>query len=319
MVDRSENQEQLIEQLKAEVETRKATEKELREALRRANVAWEQAFQFIGLLTLDGTMVEVNRAPLKFAGIEKTDILGRPFWEAPWFGRSVGLPERVQSAFARAIKGELVRFEEWLRGKSGVLRCIDVSMKPVRDESGEIVFVIAEGHDITERKRAEQGRQESEERLQAILDNSPAVIYLKDPQGRYRLINKTFEELFDVDREHFLGKSENSRARRPAVIGLKHSPEHNLANTIPMKISCNALNDLVSYARIGECLRRTRSSRCHGNRAKEAVALDRLRRTERIAGQPKIQPLVDGRLEPEVCRPQPIGVTGHPIYDRDLV
>jgi len=208
MVDRSENQEQLIGQLKAEVETRKATEKELREALRRANVAWEQAFQFIGLLTLDGTMVEVNRAPLKFAGIEKTDILGKPFWEAPWFGRSVGLPERVQSAFARAIKGELVRFEEWLRGKSGVLRCIDVSMKPVRDESGEIVFVIAEGHDITERKRAEQGRQESEERLQAILDNSPAVIYLKDPQGRYRLINKTFEKLFDVDREHFLGKSD---------------------------------------------------------------------------------------------------------------
>ena len=49
MGDRKETQERLIEQLKEEIEARKATEKELREALRRANVPWEQAFQFIGL------------------------------------------------------------------------------------------------------------------------------------------------------------------------------------------------------------------------------------------------------------------------------
>jgi PAS domain S-box-containing protein len=209
MGDGSENQEQLIEQLKAEVEACKATEKELREALRRANVAWEQAFQFIGLLAFDGTMVEVNQAPLKFSGIEKTEVLGKAFWKAPWFGHSADLQERVRSFFSKALEGELVRFEEWLRGRKGALRCIDVSMKPVRDESGEIVFVIAEGHDITDRKRAEQGRQESEERLKAILDNSPTAIYLKDPQGCYRLINRKFEELFDVDREHFLGKSDH--------------------------------------------------------------------------------------------------------------
>ena len=209
MVDGKDSQEQLIKQLKAEISTHKATEKELREALRRANVAWEQAFQFIGLLTLDGTMVEVNRAPLYFAGIEKADILGKPFWAAPWFSLSEDLQERIRCAFSRAINGEHVRFEEWLRGKRGVLRCIDVSMKPVRDEFEEIVFVIAEGHDITERKQAEQGRHESEERLQAILDNSPAVIYLKDPQGCYRLINRKFEELFHVERDSFLGKTDH--------------------------------------------------------------------------------------------------------------
>ena len=78
MGDEKETQKQLVAQLKAEISAHKLTEKGLREALRRANVAWEQAFQFIGLLTLDGTMVEVNRAPLYFAGIEKTDILGNP-------------------------------------------------------------------------------------------------------------------------------------------------------------------------------------------------------------------------------------------------
>ncbi len=209
MADGKETQVQLIKRLKTEISVHKSTEKDLREALRRANVAWEQAFQFIGLLTLDGTMVEVNRAPLNFAGIEKSDIIGKPFWGAPWFSLSEDLQERVRCAFSRAINGEHVRFEEWLRGKRGILRCIDVSMKPVRDELEEIVFVIAEGHDITERKQAEQGRQESEERLQAILDNSPAVIYLKDPQGCYRFINRKFEELFHVERERFLGKTDH--------------------------------------------------------------------------------------------------------------
>jgi PAS domain S-box-containing protein len=47
-----------------------------------------------------------------------------------------------------------------------------------------------------------RGRQ-----LQAILDNSPAVIYLKDREGRYMLVNRQFEELFHVDRDTLVGKT----------------------------------------------------------------------------------------------------------------
>ncbi|MBE0577086.1 MAG: PAS domain S-box protein [Desulfuromonadales bacterium] len=209
MSDRYEAQQQLIEQLKDEIEQCKETEKYLRESLRRANVVWKQAFQFIGLLDFTGAMIEVNQAPLNFGGIEKEEVLGKPFWKAPWFNRSDELRERVRTAFSKSIKGELVRFEEWLIGKAGVLRCIDVSMKPVRDESGEFVFVILEGHDITDRKRAEKKLQESEERLQAILDYSPAVIFIKDTKGCYRLINRKFEDLFGVKRDLFIGKSDH--------------------------------------------------------------------------------------------------------------
>ncbi|NOY12579.1 MAG: PAS domain-containing protein [Deltaproteobacteria bacterium] len=208
MDDRYKTQERLIEQLQEEIEARKKTEKELREALLRANVVWDQAFQFIGLLTIDGTMVAVNQAPLSFSGIKKAEVLGKPFWEAPWFDRSAALRDRIRTSLDIAVKGELVRFEEWLRDKRGTLRCIDISIKPVRDDAGDIIFVIPEGRDITDRKRAAQELRESEERLQAILDNSPAVIYLKDPDGCYRLINRKFEELFHVERNQFLGKTD---------------------------------------------------------------------------------------------------------------
>ncbi|MGH2404947.1 MAG: ATP-binding protein, partial [bacterium] len=51
---------------------------------------------------------------------------------------------------------------------------------------------------------AELARQEG--RLQAILDNSPAVIYLKDLEGRYVLVNSRFETLFHTTCEAVLGK-----------------------------------------------------------------------------------------------------------------
>jgi PAS domain-containing protein len=49
--------------------------------------------------------------------------------------------------------------------------------------------------DITERKRAEEMLRESEQRLQAVIDGSPGIIFLKDRAGRFILIsNSRFEQ-----------------------------------------------------------------------------------------------------------------------------
>lgn len=52
-----------------------------------------------------------------------------------------------------------------------------------------------------------QALRQSEQRLQAILDNSTAVIYMKDVQGRYLLINRQFAQIFEVAMQDVLGKS----------------------------------------------------------------------------------------------------------------
>ena len=59
----------------------------------------------------------------------------------------------------------------------------------------------------TERLRAEEGMRESRDLLEAISANSPAVIYAKDLEGRYLLINPRFRELFHVG-EEMLGKTD---------------------------------------------------------------------------------------------------------------
>jgi PAS domain S-box-containing protein len=59
-----------------------------------------------------------------------------------------------------------------------------------------------------ELERANRAIHESETRLQSILDNSTAVVYLKDLDGRYLLINREYERLFHVTNEQMRSKTD---------------------------------------------------------------------------------------------------------------
>jgi PAS domain S-box-containing protein len=48
--------------------------------------------------------------------------------------------------------------------------------------------------------------QESERRLLAVIENMPAVAFLRDLDGRFSLINRSYETTYDVSRAHVLGQ-----------------------------------------------------------------------------------------------------------------
>jgi PAS domain S-box-containing protein len=62
--------------------------------------------------------------------------------------------------------------------------------------------------EINERTHAEEALRESEQRLQAIIDNTTAVIFVKDLDLRYVLINREYERRFQVQRDQVRGKSD---------------------------------------------------------------------------------------------------------------
>ena len=63
--------------------------------------------------------------------------------------------------------------------------------------------------DITERKRAERALWETGEQLEAILNNSSTIIYLKDATGRYIRANRAFEDLFGLKHQEAIGKTDH--------------------------------------------------------------------------------------------------------------
>ncbi len=152
-----------------DITERKQTDEKLRESERRFHAIYDEAFEFIGLLTPDGTLVDANKTALDFIGCVPGDVVGKPFWETPWWDASVGQQERLKVAIAEAAQGRFVRFEGEHRGRDGTLETVDFSLTPVRDDSGQVTLLIPEGRRITELKRAQEALREADCRKDEFL------------------------------------------------------------------------------------------------------------------------------------------------------
>ena len=130
-----------------DVTARKRADLALAESERRFRAIFDQEFQFVGLLKPDGRVIEMNRAALEAAGVEREEVLDLPFWETP-FWSTAGARERVERAVAEAASGSFVRFEADFQSH-GERRTVDLSIKPVLGDDGEVAQLLPEGRDIT--------------------------------------------------------------------------------------------------------------------------------------------------------------------------
>jgi PAS domain S-box-containing protein len=145
-----------VSKVARDVTERRCAEAAAREHQFRIRAILDHAFQFIGMLSPEGIMLEGNQTALKFAGVRKEDVIGKWFWETPWWSHSPELQAQLRDAIARAGAGEFVRFEATHPGPGGSPRYVDFSLSPVTDAAGKVVMLIPEGRDVTERKRNEQ-------------------------------------------------------------------------------------------------------------------------------------------------------------------
>ncbi|MUG96414.1 PAS domain S-box protein [Scytonema sp. UIC 10036] len=139
---------------------------ELQQSERKFRAIFEQTFQLIGLLTPQGTILELNQAFLEFFGAECDRLRGLPFWELSCYKISPTIHDSLQKAIALASVGNFVRYEVTLPNARGIQRTIDVSIKPILNEMGEVVLLLPEGRDITERKQAEEALCDLNEELE---------------------------------------------------------------------------------------------------------------------------------------------------------
>jgi PAS domain S-box-containing protein len=134
-------------------------------AEQRFRAIFDQTFQFIGLLDVSGTLLEMNQTALAFAGARHDDVVGKPFWETPWWTHSPELQARVRAAVRSAGRGEVVRFEATHRASDGRLYHMDFSLKPVHDATGAVVLLIPESRNIEDRVVAEDAKRKLEQKL----------------------------------------------------------------------------------------------------------------------------------------------------------
>ena len=74
----------------------------------RLRTIFETSYQYQGLLALDGTLLEANAASLEGIEAAVSDVVGKPFWDTPWFTGTPGMPTKVREAVALVASGQIV-------------------------------------------------------------------------------------------------------------------------------------------------------------------------------------------------------------------
>jgi PAS domain S-box-containing protein len=134
-----------------------------------------------------------------------------------------------------------------IRSRKTVVGVIELfNRRMLRPDPDVMRVLMAVGTQIgqfVERNTAQEQHRLDEAELRAILDNSPAVIHLKDPHGRYMLTNRRFQEVFHVSREEIIGKSPHDLFPQEVADTLLNHDQQVLATLAPLEFEETLLQD----------------------------------------------------------------------------
>ncbi|RKH74803.1 PAS domain S-box protein [Corallococcus aberystwythensis] len=189
----------------SDVTDRKRAEDVTREASEKYRSLYNNTPVMMHSIDPQGRLISVSDRWLSILGYERAEVLGRDSVEfltpeSRRYAREVVLPEYFKTGACWNVPYQVVK-------KDG--QPIDVLLSAIaeQDSSGRVLRSLAVLIDVTERKRAEEALQESEQRLRAILDNAPTVFFLLDPQGRFLFVNREWERLYHRTRQQVAGRT----------------------------------------------------------------------------------------------------------------
>jgi PAS domain S-box-containing protein len=150
-----------------DITERKQYEAALQASERKFSAIFDQSFELMGIVSLEGILLEVNQTALDSLEAKRTDLIGQYFWDTPWW-HTEQLQQQLQSAIARAGQGEFTRYEVQFPAPNGATLTTDFSIKPVFDDAGKVWTIVAEAHDITERKQAQAALEQRNQDLDSF-------------------------------------------------------------------------------------------------------------------------------------------------------
>lgn len=176
------------------------------------------------LLDDAGRVSSWNQGAERIKGYRAEEIVGQhfsQFYVAE--DRAAGVPEK---ALARARSHGRFEGEGWRLRKDGSRFWALVVIDSVRDDAGELIGFAKITRDISERRAMEERLRESEQRLRAFTAHSPALMCMKDRDGRYTFANDRFLERYSLRRDQVLGRTDADLfPRRQALAAAAHDAE----------------------------------------------------------------------------------------------
>ena len=136
----------------------------------------DSVIAFVGVVSLDGILLEANEPAVAVAGVGRDELIGVPFWDCYWWNFDQATMDRLKEAVATAAKGERVRYDAEIRIAGDQRLWIDFQIVPVFDGFGQVMELIPSGVDITERKQAETHKELLIKELSHRVKNTLATV-----------------------------------------------------------------------------------------------------------------------------------------------
>jgi PAS domain S-box-containing protein len=189
------------------------------------------------------------------AGIAMADLTGRYVRGNPVFLRMLGYtmeeladktigdlthPDDVEETwdmFHDVVQGERnqLDYERRMLRRNGQVIWVRNTLARLPDADGRLRSIMTMVEDITERQRAYEGLRDSEARLQAFTNHSPAMMFLKDRDSRYRFVNDQFLQRFGFRREQVVGHGDAQIFNRQEAEAFAATDAQVLARGLPLQ------------------------------------------------------------------------------------
>ena len=184
----------------------KLAERKLKESEEKYRHLFENSPYSIGLLELDGTLIESNEATNKFLSSRTNDdIIGKNIRE---IFSSTEQDKSLLPVLTDYIK-DVIKDEKREPLEIPITRSIGdvlwVSFNGSLVKIGDKNFLQFLGQDITDRKRAEEDLKKSEEQFRRLFENSPNAIVLNNQEGIIVDCNSATERIFGVNKNQLIG------------------------------------------------------------------------------------------------------------------
>jgi len=185
--------------------------KNAEDALRKSEAHKYSLFQslpdLIWLKDVNGVYLSCNKIYERIIGASEAEIVGKTDFD--FFDREF---DEIHGKFNldAIAAGTTVSNEEWFTfADDGHQALFDVIKTPLYDFNGTLIGVLNIGHDITERKRAEESLHASKQLIEGIINAIPVRIFWKDSKGIYLGCNTIFaNDAGFSDQKDIIGKDD---------------------------------------------------------------------------------------------------------------
>lgn len=214
----------LYRQASLEIVRRRTVEKALRKSEERYRSLYHRTPAMLHSIDENGNLVSVSDYWSEVLGYTREEVIGRKLTDflSPMSRKYA--EEKIIPAFFK--KGFIKDVPYQYVNKNGASIEIQLSAITDRDEQRQTIRSLAVSIDVTERNKAERALKKAKEALSSyskgleaqvrkrtreisgILQYTPAVVYIKDADGKYTMVNSRFEELFDTRMSDVRGKTD---------------------------------------------------------------------------------------------------------------